>query len=76
MELVHELNGIKYLMFECPFPINRKTDLETFYEKVKNYNGILQGAEKVNGGFWGDSYFKVNVLIPEDKVVEFSNYMK
>lgn len=74
--LTYTVNGINYLLFECPFPFNRKTELDSFYEKVKNYNGILQGAEKINGGFWGESYIKVNVLIPDNKALEFSGTME
>ena len=72
-KLVHTLNGVNYLLFECPFPLNKKTDLDSFYEKVNTVDGIIQGGEKVSGGFWGNSYFKISVLIPEDKAVLFSN---
>ena len=74
--LTYKVNGINYLLFECPFPINRKTELCNFYEKVKEYKGILQGVEKINGGFWEDSYFKVNVLIPEERAIDFSGTME
>ena len=74
--LTYKVNGINYLLFECPFPINRKTELGNFYEKVKEYKGILQAAEKINGGFWEDSYLKVSVLIPEEKAIEFSGTME
>ena len=75
-KLVHTLNGINYLLFECPFPISEKHKLDSFYKEVNKLKGIIQGAEKVSGGFWGDSYIKINVLIPEDKAFYFSSEME
>ena len=75
-QLTYTINKIDYLLFTCPFPLSNKFTLDSFYEKVKVYNGILQGAKKVEGGFWGTSYFEVKVLIPQSKALDFSNEME
>ena len=71
-KLVHTLNGVNYLLFECPFPISGESKLHSFYKKLSKFNGILQGADKVEGGFWGHSYLKVTVLVPEENAFIFS----
>ena len=76
MELVYKINGVNYVLFNCPFALRNKTGVDELYEKIDLYKGILQGAEKIDGGFWGDSYLKITVLIPEDKALIFSNTMK
>lgn len=70
-QLLYEIAGKKYLLFEYPFSETKK--LETFQEAVKNYNGIVQGVGEIKRGFLVSGYVVVRVLIPEEKAVEFSN---
>ena len=70
MELIVELNGIKYLLFEAPITPKNGKKLEQIVQK---YNGIIQGIGQVKSGFWGVQYAIAKVLIPEEFVHDFHN---
>ena len=73
-KLLYTINGINYLLFECPFPISTtQTKLDGFFDKIKSFKGIVQGCEKINGTFWVESHLKISVLIPENNSIMFSN---
>jgi hypothetical protein len=70
--LVVELNGIKYLLFQLP--VTSQLQGKKVQEKVKEFKGIVQGINGVKrNGFFGGGYVVLNLLIPEDRAIEFSN---
>lgn len=69
-QLIYEIAGRKYLLFNYPFSQTEK--INKFLEVVKKFGGILQSADVTLGWFSGKA--NVRVLIPEEKAVEFSNY--
>ena len=76
MNITYEINGINYLLFECPFILREPNKIENLYASVRSYNGIIQGAIKQNGGFWGTDMLTVKVLIPTVHAVKFSETME
>ncbi len=77
MNIAHEINGIKYMLFNCPLPIlTSSKNIDELYNNVNGLNGIIQGCDRIKGGFFSDDYFKITVLIPENKALEFSKHME
>ena len=69
-QIIVELNGIKYLVFEIPVVSSNNKKISA---RVKKYDGIFRGVTKIHNSFWGSSYVIASVLIPEQNVVPFSN---
>lgn len=67
--IIVELNGIKYLLFECD--LNNRTHLK-FTQKVQKYRGIVQSM-KIKSGLFIETIVTVKVLIPEINAISFSN---
>jgi hypothetical protein len=71
-QLIHEINGIKYLLMEIM--VTKNTTANKMEAACKKYNCILQGVKEVNlGSFWKDAYAVVRVLVPENKIFEFQD---
>ncbi|SHG86161.1 hypothetical protein SAMN05443549_107160 [Flavobacterium fluvii] len=68
-QITHEVNGVKYLIFE--YELNSRTH-EKFTRKTEEYNGITQSVKKTSG-FWSETTVTVKVLIPEIHAVDFCN---
>tara|TARA_R110000772_G_scaffold194660_1_gene305431 strand:+ start:227 stop:457 length:231 start_codon:yes stop_codon:yes gene_type:complete len=76
MNITYEINGINYLLFECPFIMGRPNKIDDFYKSIRMYNGIIQSGIKQDGGFWGTDILNVKVLIPTVHAVKFSATME
>jgi len=66
-----KLNGIKYLLVECP--ITSDTSVKKFEERCKKHECIMQGAKIYKGGFFSNSYLIAKILVPEKNVIEWNN---
>ena len=71
MELTTELNGVKYLIVE---EVATTENGKKLIAKAEKYQAIYQGVKELNnGGFWGDPYLIVRVLVPEKNVLAYNN---
>lgn len=70
-QLIYTIAGINYLLFELP--ITGSTDQKKFQTAVLKYKGIMQGVKEIKQGFFTGGYGVVNILIPEQHAIEFSN---
>ncbi len=68
-QINYEVNGIKYLLFECD--LNSRSH-EKFTRKIEKYRGIVQSVKKTSG-FWSETIVNVKVLIPEINAINFTN---
>ena len=68
-KLLYTINGVNYLLFEVK--VNSLV-AENLLNAVTRYKGILQSYDK-NTGFW-ETKHHLRFLIPEENVMDFSNY--
>lgn len=68
--LTCKLNGIKYLLVECPITDKNSKKIE---DRCKKYECIMQGAKIKLGGFFSGSYVIAKILVPEKNVIEWNN---
>ena len=68
-KLIYTVSGVNYLLFEVK--VNSEV-AEKLLNAVTRYKGILQSYDK-NTGFW-ETKHHLKFLIPEDNVMNFSNY--
>jgi hypothetical protein len=68
-KLIYTVNGVNYLLFEVK--VNSEV-AENLLNVVTRYKGILQSYDK-NTGFW-ETKHHLKFLIPEENVMNFSNY--
>jgi hypothetical protein len=68
-KLIYTVNGVNYLLFEVK--VNSEI-AENLLNAVTRYKGILQSYDK-NTGFW-ETKHHLKFLIPEENVMNFSNY--
>jgi hypothetical protein len=68
-KLIYTVNGVNYLLFEVK--VNSEV-AENLLNAVTRYKGILQSYDK-NIGFW-ETKHHLKFLIPEENVMNFSNY--
>lgn len=69
-KLIYEIAGKKYLLFSIPVTSNEAA--QKAQNHVKRYGGITQGVTELKRGWFGGSA-TLNVLIPEEKAIQFSN---
>lgn len=70
-QLIYEITGKKYLLFQVPFSDVGKAN--QFQETVKKFDGIVQGVCDLKRG-WFSGSFTLKALIPEERAIEFSNF--
>ena len=68
--IVHQLNGINYLLFEVELG---KNSAKKYDSKIKKHNGIIQSFTQKRR-FWSGLTAVVKFLIPEDQVMAFNDY--
>lgn len=70
-QLIHELNGKKYLLVEIPVTQKQSSLLES---KLKKFNCIYQGVKEINrGGLFSNPFMVIKVLVPEENVQAFND---
>jgi hypothetical protein len=71
-QLIYTIDGINYLLFELP--VTASTDQKKYQATALKYNGIMQGVKELKpAGLFSSGYGILNVLIPEQHAVKFSN---
>ena len=73
LQLNYVVNEKKYLLFQIP--LSSTEVLEKIDKRVTEFNGIIQGSSKVKTNIFSTSYMILNVLIPEDQAIKFSQYV-
>lgn len=69
--LIHEINGIKYLLVEVPIISKTARKIE---RRCKRYGCITQGVKEVKrGGLFYDTIIVAKILVPEKNVIDFDN---
>jgi len=68
--LIHEVNGIKYLLFKAD--LKSKQQATDFTDRIKSHKGIVQSYD-VKESFWNGTTVSISVLIPEQVAYLFSN---
>lgn len=68
-DLIHEINGLKYLLVE--FFVADKNILKDLLQKCEKYDCIFQGVKQVKQG-WFSSYMILNILVPESNLIAFN----
>lgn len=69
-KIVHQLNGINYLLFEIELS---KHYAKKYDAKIKKHKGIIQSLTQKRRFFRGLTAV-VKFLIPEDQVMAFNDY--
>lgn len=69
-QLIYELNGIRYLLIQFPMTSKNEKEVKAI---VLKHGGIFQGVKEVGKEtLFSRGYFIMNVLIPEDTIIEFN----
>lgn len=71
-QLIYEIAGKKYLLFQIPFTDAEKAN--AFQKIVHQFEGIVQGATDLKRGFLFSGSFTLRALIPESRAIEFSRF--
>lgn len=71
-QLIYEINKKKYLLFSVL--VLNKNQSTRMLENIKKYDGIIQSYNtKEQTSFWDSKKLLMNVLIPEENAIKFSN---
>ena len=72
-DIIHELNGKKYLLVELPLTTDKDHN-KKMQSCMKKFNCIAQGVKEIStGGWFSKPYVIIKILVPEENVIQFNN---